>query len=134
MELLLVIVITLIISAISIPVFVKSLEGNQLKTAAKNVGRMHRYARAMSVLRGTPEDQLERIRQQSAAFGAGALSRSADIVNAGLTEMTGATAPQTPCPNASPAASAGANNTIAIASITNCATRPDISRSRIKRQ
>ena len=54
MELLLVIVITLIISAISIPVFVKSLEGNQLKTAAKNVGRMHRYARAMSVLRGTP--------------------------------------------------------------------------------
>jgi DNA polymerase-3 subunit gamma/tau len=47
-----------------------------------------------SILRGTPEDQLERIRQQSAAFGAGALSRSADIVNAGLTEMTGATAPR----------------------------------------
>jgi DNA polymerase III subunit gamma/tau len=49
---------------------------------------------ASSVLRGTPEDQLERIRQQSAAFGPGALSRSADIVNAGLTEMTGATAPR----------------------------------------
>ena len=47
-----------------------------------------------SILRGTPEDQLERIRQQSAAFGPGALSRSADIVNAGLTEMTGATAPR----------------------------------------
>jgi DNA polymerase-3 subunit gamma/tau len=45
-------------------------------------------------LRGTPQDQLERIRQQSAAFGPGALSRSADIVNAGLTEMTGATAPR----------------------------------------
>ena len=49
---------------------------------------------ASSVLRGTPEDQLERIRQQSAAFGPGALSRSADIVNAGLSEMTGATAPR----------------------------------------
>lgn len=54
MELLLVLVIVLIISAISIPVFVRSLEGNQLKIAAKNVGRMHRYARAMSVLRSTP--------------------------------------------------------------------------------
>ena len=49
---------------------------------------------ASSVLRGTPQDQLERIRQQSSAFGPGALSRSADIVNAGLTEMTGATAPR----------------------------------------
>jgi DNA polymerase-3 subunit gamma/tau len=49
---------------------------------------------ASSVLRGVPEDQLERIRQQSAAFGPGALSRSADIVNAGLTEMTGTTAPR----------------------------------------
>ena len=49
---------------------------------------------ASSVLRGTPQDQLERIRQQSAAFGPGALSRSADIVNAGLTEMTGTTAPR----------------------------------------
>ena len=49
---------------------------------------------ASSILRGTAEDQLERIRQQSGAFGPGALSRSADIVNAGLTEMTGATAPR----------------------------------------
>jgi len=49
---------------------------------------------ASSVLRGTPQDQLERIRQQSAAFGPGALSRSADIVNAGLTEMTGTTSPR----------------------------------------
>ena len=49
---------------------------------------------ASSILRGIPEDQLERIRQQSAAFGPGALSRSADIVNAGLTEMTGTTAPR----------------------------------------
>src|SRR5690349_8547088 len=36
---------------------------------------------ASSVLRGVPEDQLERMRQQSAAFGGGALSRAADIVN-----------------------------------------------------
>ncbi|GAA4711776.1 DNA polymerase III subunit gamma and tau [Pedococcus ginsenosidimutans] len=49
---------------------------------------------ASSVLRGLPEDQLERMREQSAAFGNGALSRAADIVNAGLTEMTGATAPR----------------------------------------
>ena len=49
---------------------------------------------ASSVLRGIPQDQLQRMLQQSAAFGPGALSRSADIVNAGLTEMTGATAPR----------------------------------------
>jgi DNA polymerase III subunit gamma/tau len=49
---------------------------------------------ASSVLRGLPEDQVERMRQQAAAFGQGTLSRAADIVNAGLTEMTGATAPR----------------------------------------
>ena len=49
---------------------------------------------AGSVLRHVPEDQLERMRLQAAAFGPGALSRAADVVNAGLTEMTGATAPR----------------------------------------
>jgi DNA polymerase III subunit gamma/tau len=49
---------------------------------------------AGQVLRHVPEDQLERMRVQSASFGAGALSRAADVVNAGLTEMTGATAPR----------------------------------------
>ncbi len=49
---------------------------------------------AGQVLRHVPEDQLDRMRRQSAAFGAGALSRAADVVNAGLTEMTGATAPR----------------------------------------
>ena len=49
---------------------------------------------AGQVLRHLPEDQLERMRRQSAAFGPGALSRAADVVNAGLTEMTGATAPR----------------------------------------
>jgi DNA polymerase III subunit gamma/tau len=49
---------------------------------------------ASSVLRLLPQDQVERMRQQAGAFGTGALSRAADIVNAGLTEMTGATAPR----------------------------------------
>ncbi|WP_404380154.1 DNA polymerase III subunit gamma and tau [Knoellia locipacati] len=49
---------------------------------------------ASAVLRALPPDQLERMRQQAAAFGTGALSRAADIVNAGLSEMTGATAPR----------------------------------------
>ena len=49
---------------------------------------------AGQVLRHLPEDQIERMRRQAAAFGAGALSRAADVANAGLTEMTGATAPR----------------------------------------
>jgi DNA polymerase-3 subunit gamma/tau len=49
---------------------------------------------AGQVLRHLPEDQIERMRRQAAGFGAGALSRAADVVNAGLTEMTGATAPR----------------------------------------
>ncbi|GMA41057.1 DNA polymerase III subunit gamma and tau [Mobilicoccus caccae] len=46
-----------------------------------------------AVLRGLPEDQITRMRQQAGVFGAGQLSYAADIVNAGLTEMTGATSP-----------------------------------------
>ncbi|WP_392543332.1 DNA polymerase III subunit gamma and tau [Oryzobacter telluris] len=49
---------------------------------------------ASAVLRHAPQDQLERMRSQASGFGAGALSRAADVVNAGLTEMTGATAPR----------------------------------------
>ncbi|KAB7743836.1 DNA polymerase III subunit gamma and tau [Nostocoides sp. F2B08] len=49
---------------------------------------------AAGVLRGVPSDQLDRMHVQAAAFGPGGLSRAADIVNAGLTEMTGATAPR----------------------------------------
>ncbi len=49
---------------------------------------------ASSVLRGVPEDQLDRMRGQQSRFGPGALSRAADIVNTGLTAMTGATAPR----------------------------------------
>ena len=49
---------------------------------------------AAAVLRGHPADQLDRMRAQAAAFGPGALSRAADVVNAGLAEMTGATSPR----------------------------------------
>lgn len=47
-----------------------------------------------AVLRSLPEDQLARMRQQAASFGSGALSHAADVINAGLTEMTGATSPR----------------------------------------
>ena len=49
---------------------------------------------AASVLRGIPSDQIERMSLQSTAFGQAELSRAADIVNAALTEMTGATSPR----------------------------------------
>ena len=49
---------------------------------------------AGAVLRHLPPDQFERMRTQAAAFGSAALSRAADIANAGLTEMSGATSPR----------------------------------------
>ena len=50
--------------------------------------------RATAVLRGIPQDQLERMSQQATVFGQAELSRAADVVNAALTEMTGATSPR----------------------------------------
>jgi DNA polymerase-3 subunit gamma/tau len=47
-----------------------------------------------AVFRAAPADQLERMRGQSARFGRAELSRAADVVNAALTEMTGATSPR----------------------------------------
>ncbi|MFF7986597.1 DNA polymerase III subunit gamma and tau [Streptomyces sp. NPDC007901] len=41
-----------------------------------------------------PADVLERMRAQAGTFGAAELSRAADLVNAGLTEMRGATSPR----------------------------------------
>ncbi|MDM4762515.1 DNA polymerase III subunit gamma and tau, partial [Galbitalea sp. SE-J8] len=52
------------------------------------------HDRAGSVLRGIPEEELQRMSQQAALFGQAELSRIADIVNAALTEMTGATSPR----------------------------------------
>ncbi len=49
---------------------------------------------AQAVLRGVPQDQLDRMSQQAATFGTAELSRAADVVNAALTEMTGATSPR----------------------------------------
>ncbi|MCA5894344.1 DNA polymerase III subunit gamma and tau [Isoptericola sp. NEAU-Y5] len=46
------------------------------------------------VLRGLPTDQLERMRAQASRLGVAELSRAADLVNAALTEMTGATSPR----------------------------------------
>lgn len=50
--------------------------------------------RASAVLRGIPQDQLERMSAQAKSFGQAELSRAADVVNAALTEMTGATSPR----------------------------------------
>ncbi len=47
-----------------------------------------------AVLRGLPADQLDRMRGQAGRFGRAELSRAADVVNAALTEMTGATSPR----------------------------------------
>src|SRR3954469_8467212 len=49
---------------------------------------------AGAVLRGVPTEQLESYRVQAAHYGAAQLSRSADVVNDALTEMTGATSPR----------------------------------------
>ncbi|MDJ0376921.1 DNA polymerase III subunit gamma and tau [Cryobacterium sp. PH31-L1] len=51
-------------------------------------------AGAAAVLRGVPQDELERMSGQAAAFGPAELSRTADILNAALTEMSGATSPR----------------------------------------
>lgn len=49
---------------------------------------------AAAVLRDVPGDQMTRMQQQATHLGAAELSRSADLVNAALSEMTGATSPR----------------------------------------
>ncbi|GHD41600.1 DNA polymerase III subunit gamma and tau [Mycetocola manganoxydans] len=49
---------------------------------------------AASVLRGIPQDELDHMAVQATGFGQAELSRTADIVNAALSEMTGATSPR----------------------------------------
>jgi DNA polymerase-3 subunit gamma/tau len=49
---------------------------------------------ANSILRDLPDDQLERMRNQSQRIGSANLSRTADIAAEGLTQMRGATAPR----------------------------------------
>lgn len=49
---------------------------------------------AASVLRGIPQDELDHMAVQATGFGQAELSRTADIVNTALSEMTGATSPR----------------------------------------
>jgi DNA polymerase-3 subunit gamma/tau len=49
---------------------------------------------AAAVLRGVPQDELDHMALQASKFGDAELSRTADIANAALTEMTGATSPR----------------------------------------
>ncbi len=49
---------------------------------------------AAAVLRGIQQDELDQMSTQAARFGEAELSRSADVVGAALTEMTGATSPR----------------------------------------
>ncbi len=49
---------------------------------------------AHSIMRDLPDDQIDRMRGQAARFGSASLSRAADIVSEGLTQMRGATAPR----------------------------------------
>ncbi|MCC3289349.1 DNA polymerase III subunit gamma and tau [Arthrobacter sp. zg-Y1110] len=49
---------------------------------------------ASTVLRGMPEDQINRMQTQATQLGSSELSRAADITNTALTEMTGATSPR----------------------------------------
>ncbi|PQZ89605.1 AAA family ATPase [Arthrobacter sp. MYb227] len=49
---------------------------------------------AAQIIRGLPEDQLQRMQEQAAGLGQAELSRWADITNTGLTEMSGATSPR----------------------------------------
>jgi DNA polymerase-3 subunit gamma/tau len=49
---------------------------------------------AQAILREIPDDQLERMRNQAQRIGTAGLSRAADIVAEGLTQMRGATAPR----------------------------------------
>jgi DNA polymerase-3 subunit gamma/tau len=51
-------------------------------------------ANAVSVLRGTTAEEIDRMEKQARVFGSRELSHAADIANAGLTEMIGATSPK----------------------------------------
>ncbi|MEY4396969.1 MAG: polymerase gamma and tau subunit [Actinomycetota bacterium] len=49
---------------------------------------------ATAVLRGVPADEIDRMRDLAALYGATALSRAADVVNEALSNMTGTTPPR----------------------------------------
>ncbi len=49
---------------------------------------------ATAVLRGIPDDELQRMRAQASSFGSARLSRTADLVSQALDDMSGATSPR----------------------------------------
>ncbi len=49
---------------------------------------------AASVMRGVPQDELDRMLAQARAMSGAQLSRAADVVNSALSEMSGATSPR----------------------------------------
>ncbi|WP_143822676.1 DNA polymerase III subunit gamma and tau, partial [Mycetocola reblochoni] len=49
---------------------------------------------AAGVLRGVPQDEIDHMAAQAETFGRAAMSRTADIVNRALSEMSGATSPK----------------------------------------
>src|SRR5690606_30821030 len=51
-------------------------------------------AGAGALLRGTPADEIDAMVVQAARYGSAELSRTADVVGAALTELTGATSPR----------------------------------------
>jgi Tfp pilus assembly protein PilE len=53
-EILVVVVITLLISSVALPSFMRSMQGQRLRTSARSVVTAHKYARNMAVLRQTP--------------------------------------------------------------------------------
>lgn len=54
MEVMLVVVIIAIIGGISLPYFSGSLKGSKLKTTARTISKMCRYARSMAIMREEP--------------------------------------------------------------------------------
>jgi len=53
MEVILVLVIVVIISAVSLPYFAGSYKGTKLRTASRTMNRMAKYARSMAIMRET---------------------------------------------------------------------------------
>lgn len=76
-EVILVLVVIVIISGISLPYFAGSLRGNKLRTSARTIGKMSRYARSMAIMRD--ETMTVVINHETMeAFVGGYVSRSTD--------------------------------------------------------
>lgn len=84
-ELLLVIVIVGILTAIAVPNFIRSIRGNRLRSAGRAVISAGRYARSMAVLQQRPVDLRFNLDKHSvSALG---MTRRLDRVRVALVEM-----------------------------------------------